>query len=1655
MKNTLIFFIVSFIPILTLSQPFENDWIVYSQKYYRIPVTEDGIYRIDRDVLEDVGVPVDLPDNMQIFYKGEEQYIYVKTEFGLIDFIEFYAEKNTGWLDTSVYNTQESHANPYYSLFNDTSTYFLTWNTSFDNRRLTIENDTDFVSYTPSVFCYKNILDQYTSNYYSVGSNPEYTACEGWFGSRFGKKDSQTNTSQTKTVPTGNAYLSGPATQVEICVISTNDASSSGEYNHHLSVGFLNITWEALYHGYQVIRLDTMVSSSQLISDETDFLFSCIDDLSVLTDRQAVSYISVLYPHNYDFEGTSEFGFSVPDAAGDKSYLEITNFSTGGSAPVLYDLTYHKRVEIVIDNDECRALIPDETGQEKVCYISSENAITYISDITPIRSKVGMDGFFTDYYSTYKSTDYIMITHPVLWNNVSQYMTYRESTGHNPAMINIEELYDQFAYGIEKHPLAIRNFVNYMIETWDSIPEHLFLIGKATYAGAYRNSDFIYNMTYVPSMGEPPSDVLITAGLNNTLYEPPVPTGRLGSLFPDQVDIYLSKVMEYESSVDSTGWKKNVLHFGGGLNTSEQNQFANYLEEYEVIIEDTLFGANVSTFIKNSSQPIENTATDSIKSLINNGVTLMTFFGHGSPTGFDQDIDDPSAYENQGKYPFILANSCYAGDIFTQHHNSQSEQWMMIEDKGCIGFMAVVDLGYPPYLHDYSEELYRNITYKNYGNSIAKCIKETIYKYQYENDNYLNPNVKSTCFEFTLHGDPALVLNAHALPDLMVNSNGVYFDPYNITTEMDSFNVDIVVTNIGKAIKDTFIVEINRVFPDESYEITEKIMTESLFKDTVTITLPVDKINGPGLNRLDITVDSKDSIVELSEFNNSVSVYLIIESGDITPIYPYKYAIYPNSTVTLKASTGNVFAPEQTYLFQADTNDMFSPPLISDSVIHQGGIVPWQLPMTMTDTTVYYWRVCRSEADPGDNNWKESSFIYIPTKTGWSQAHFFQFKNDDYNYIEFNRPERKFDFITTPKHLHCYNLGSPSSYQEYMEIFYDIDGASAFSCCGSSPAYNVVVIDSLTLNPWESNYDDFGQRNYPVCSGPYPDRYLVFSSTEQGRNDMLDMLVNHVEDGNYILIYTFRTGYFDDWTEDQYLAMESLGADTIRYVPDNYPYIFFVKKGNLSTAREMFGTDAYDDLDFHQDLETDFYYGDITSEIIGPSSSWETLHWRQHTIDADATEEVKLKVIGIDNSGNENVLMNNIFPGNYEIDLYDSINATAYPYLKLNMFNRDDDYQTPAQLDKWQIYFDGVPETALNPSEGYYFYSDTLQEGDDLVFSVATENISPYDMDSLLIGYYLKDKNNNFSALEYRRKRPHPAGDVLMDTITFNTLGYPGLNSVWIEVNPENPSTGAYDQPEQYHFNNIAEKYFYVQRDITNPILDVTFDGVHILDGDIVSAEPDIMIKLNDENKYLALNDTSLFTVYLKSYNTGTEERIYFIDDQGNEQLQWTPAELPDNSCEIFYSPEFIEDGIYELRVQAKDKSENESGSYYYAISFEIVTRSTITDIFNYPNPFSTSTRFVFELTGSEIPTDLRIQILTVTGKLVRVITLDELGNIHIGRNITDYAWDGTDMYGDRLANGVYFYKVIATLNGEEIEKRQTGTEQYFHKGFGKMYLIR
>ncbi len=1640
-------FYISFLILISYFNLFSqetNDWINYNQTYVKFKVAEDGIYRINRNTLVAVNnafLTVN-PKNIQVFVRGQEQpiYIYGENDFSFDpgDYIEMFCQKNDGFLDSSMYNNPSEQNNPYYSQINDTISYFITWeNSPNPKKRFATYSSANYNSYSEISSVIKQNLINYTNHFYWGQRVSNYSSGKGWF-------DSSNLTYQS---PVSKSFdisdrVSTSDVQVNFSVCGVPNSDVFSNLHHHLKIHFgSNEMYDASYTGYQGVKDQFIISSSEISSNNLSLSFSSNYNLNGQVDRNAIAYILLEYNRNLDFSNADYASFYISSSTQNRS-LALDHFN--GTNPVLYNIENSERTELIANSNQNIAVLHPNSEKNHLL-ISSNESLKTVSQIENVS--------FTDFKNLSENPDLIMIYQSILEPSVNDYVSYRKQQGYKVLKANISDLYNQFAYGIEKHPLAIRNFIDYLDRNYTQ-PKFLFLIGKSISSANIRNSSSAFHNCLVPTMGNPPSDVLLTSNLDGQGIQPSIATGRIAVRTSNELNIYLDKVKDYESAPNDI-WKKKALHFGGGSNSYEQTTFKNYLKEYEQIYDDTLIGGQVTTFLKNSSDPIQISVSDSVALLINSGVSQMTFFGHGSTSGFDQNIDAPENYNNRGKYPLIEANSCLSGDI---HQNTSyrtiSEQWVLIQNKGAIGFLAASDLGYASQLHQLAKQFYKSLSYEKYGEGIGLVIKEALKQYSWNQTN--NAYIKKTVYDNTFHGDPVVVINAFDKPDLQITNAGISFNPEPITTDIDSFSLNIEYFNVGRAFVDSFLISIEREYPNGSIDFQTIHRPACMYSDHMQVKIPTDLVNGVGLNKVKIRLDYLNQIEELSENNNEVQLSFLIQSNELIPIYPYEFAVVPNSNVTLIASSGNPFADEFTAIFQVDTTDSFdSPAFVSKNIVTNGGLTEWILPFTLTDSTVYFWRV----SVQGSNHWKSSSFRYIQGQRGWSQAHHFQFEKDEYQFINYKKQQRKFEYITTPKTLLCTNIGSvPVS--RVQEVGYWIDGVGDQNSCGAVSSFNVVVIDSLDLKPWTSDKDDYGQRDYPQCSSrSRPDDYFQFSTGDSTAMEDMAVFLNSIPTGYYILVYTVWNGNFTNLPENTKQVFEQLyPASQIRNIANNIPYIFYVRKGDASTGIEIIGSNTSDEINLTVSLPTNYDNGNIYSTLIGPAVEWKSFHWRyKNNIDNKITE---LKILATDNQGHQTELIQGLTKDSLNVlDLSSRIDANLYPYLQLEIYSKDSIQKTPTQIKSWSLLYQDVPETAIEPSEGYFFKRDTVQQGENIEFSISTKNISPYDMDSLKVSYFVKDGQNNINLIKSKKLKPHPSQNVITDTVSFNTASSKEKNSIWVEFNSVDSLTGKYDQLEQYHFNNIAVRYFYVETDKINPLLNVTFDGIHIMDGDVVSPNPEILIRIKDENKYLAMQDPNLVSVYLKSpyseEEIKIEIKIEINDSLNNQQLFWTASSLPDNVAEMLFLPKNLKDGIYTLRVGATDASANESGKYDYKINFEVVNKSTITQILNYPNPFSTSTQFVFTLTGKEVPDQMLIQIMTVTGKVVKEIDLSALANIHIGRNITDYKWDGRDQYGDLLANGVYFYKVYVRNNGAEVEKSSTNADQFFKQGVGKMYIIR
>jgi hypothetical protein len=1674
---------------------YENSWINYGQPYWKVKIAQEGIYRIPAIQFLANSIPLNgiNPSKIQVFHNGVEQYIYVNDQDGnnLLngsDYIEFYATKNDGTFDTQMYADSNWQPNPRYSLINDTAVYFLSFinpSNPATGKRLTNETDVNYSGYTAVPYFLKtNYIEEGNSyNYGDNTDNADYTEAEGWVGSPLVTDGSAAYMTTNKVLSTANIYSGGgvPATTVNTAIVGANNNP------HHVQIvgsGGIN-TDETSMVGYEVRRYSYSLPgySSQNIS-----LVYRVVPQGGIVDHASFVYATVTYPHTLDLEAASSFTMYVKDnGSAAKTYLPLTDFS---SAPaVCYDLTNHKRIAVTQSSSNVQVLIPnDGNSNPKQIYLSSEvnNSSNIITKIYP--TNYNLSSGFTNFnlLSPQYAVDsaYIIITSSTLKSTVDNYSTdlnqatwgYKQfrnyTTNNRVRVIDVDELYDQFAYGIRHHGLAIKKFAHYILDNWTvAPPQAIFIIGKSIQPDYIRHDPVRWAQCLVASYGYPTSDNLLLTGINGAVWEPAIPVGRLSAQNSGDINLYLDKVKEYEAlqNAPPLPWMKEVLHFGGGDNVAQQTTISYYLNDLKRIIEDTSYGGRVTSYFKNSPDPIIINQSDSLMAKINAGVSFMKFFGHASGSSFDISTDEPSNYRNYGKYPIVSASSCFAGNVH-DIQKSVGEKFVLQPGKAAIAFLASVGLGYEFYLYRYDTTLYKNIAFKYYGQPFSRIIQQTCKQLQLASSTDIR--IKQVNNEMCLQGDPALKLNNWSKPDYVAEESNVSFSPSSITTDLESFNVKFITRNWAKAVPDSFNVVINRTFPDGTDSVYTVRRSRCYYADTLTVTMQTGGVKGAGVNNFKIRVDlDPDSVNELNNIgNNQTTASVFIISNDITPIYPAKFAIHPNSMVTLKASTVNPFRPVRTYRFEIDTayfNDNLSSHSSlyrSGNVTSAGGVISWSPSnYPLIDSVVYYWRVYDDTTTILKN---ESSFIYIPQKTGWSQKHFYQFKNDIYQNVQADSATRKFNFGVNLSQLLVKNKGDAAISEYYLN---NVLAESGGGCTGffhpSLASVMVSVIDSLTLLPMNNENKDHGQWNkfydypntlYYTCRNR-PENYFIYSLANDAASfsRLFEWIRDSVADGNYVLMYSWTTW---SWQTNANTSLDSLMnylGNTTWPPPDGVPFSYVVKKGRTSVLNTaVYGSSTPDSANLSVLLRSQWYNGHMTSPSIGPAAKWSTLHWATHTIDTISTrDDAFVRIYGLNASTNTwDTLMYNV-PQYYTDSSLASINAAQYPYLKLDEFVQDDSLRTPPQTDKWQIYYDEAPECALNPARQYSFYNNPIAEGDTIKMSMAIDNIGNVPMDSLEVSWYLYDRDRVRHNLLTHKMDSLRVGQTLTANIRVDsTFNLHGNNSLWVEANPYTSN----HQQEQFHFNNLAEIKFNMTRDAINPILDVAFDGIHILDGDIVSGKPQIIIQLKDENKFLAMTDTGNFRVSIKSPSENTPSRVYFSQLSWSDSLHFKSATLPDNKAQIVYSPMLTEDGVYTLQVEATDASNNLSGKYDYRITFEVINKSTITEVLNYPNPFTTLTHFVFVLTGNEVPDRMRIRIMTVSGKVVREIMKEELGNIHIGRNITEYAWDGRDEYGDRLANGVYLYQVVTDFSsGKDIEHRTSDADKYFKKGWGKMYLMR
>jgi hypothetical protein len=288
-------------------------------------------------------------------------------------------------------------------------------------------------------------------------------------------------------------------------------------------------------------------------------------------------------------------------------------------------------------------------------------------------------------FDTENSADYILITHrdvgwdgngdPLAW--LTDLVTHREDQGLRVEVVDIEDVYDEFSYGI-KSPAALKDFLSYAYNDWEApAPRYVLLVGDSTYDpkdhwnGADTTAYLPTYLIFTEYKGETVTDEwFVTISGEDAIADMHI--GRLPVADAGQAASMVSKILTYETTpntkfVDPDAWEKNILLVADnqrvGADYLYEADFATMNEDAAALLPPLMEPYAGYLGIHYGSAAFLN---DFIFTTLNDdGALMVNYSGHGATQIWAEehilDNGDLSGLTNTAELPFFVSMSCETG----------------------------------------------------------------------------------------------------------------------------------------------------------------------------------------------------------------------------------------------------------------------------------------------------------------------------------------------------------------------------------------------------------------------------------------------------------------------------------------------------------------------------------------------------------------------------------------------------------------------------------------------------------------------------------------------------------------------------------------------------------------------------------------------------------------------------------------------------------------------------------------------------------------------------------------------------------------------------------------------------------------------------------
>lgn len=751
----------------------DGDW-------YRLETPDEGIYKIDRNYLQALGVDVNSidPRRIKIFGYGGytlpedltssksnspiENAIIVKGEedgsFGTEDYILFYGRQPEFW----EYSTKEKEIvrvkQPY------TKKNYYWFNIASTNGKRIVEK--------PSLSISDAYLQQTTL---AFKSNDKDSINLGKSGRDYFGDQLNFNTKSKTYLTTLDGIIPSSVIKYKFRVANKSESDITFNIEESGSIIYSRNIFGIPDHYYGNDDINETSYIGSLSQERSNIKFSISGNEPAAS--LYIDYFEIKYYKTLNASADNLIFFSK-DTTATIEYT-ISNFSNSNIH--VFDVTDFSNVKTI-----SQAVISG--GQIKFQSNEIEKRVSKYLAVNESTFKVPLNGIKmtpANLRDNLAGSELIVIAPREFQTQAERYASYRSNQSPNKLSVQtfyMDDILNNFSGGL-LDPTAIRDFIKFAYENWQVKPNYVLLFGDGDYD--YLNSEKV-SKNFIPTYqtaeslngysSYPMDDYYVCVSGNDNKID--LAIGRLNVRSTQEAEIVIDKIIKYETESEKGLWRNKITLVAddgpaatGIDNGAQHTRQSELLAEYNIpkyFDVDKIYLAAYPTFFTSSGRrkPEVNKA---IIDAINNGTLILNWIGHGGPgvwadeSVFEKITTIPQLINNN--YFFLTAATCDFGKYDDPSIQSSTEEMINKSGAGSIGTLAaarIVDSDSNAELNSmFYTNLFSSHEINNLPIRIGKAYFITKQSRFYDNDN-----------KFHLFGDPTLRLNEPQIQTVIDSVNG-------------------------------------------------------------------------------------------------------------------------------------------------------------------------------------------------------------------------------------------------------------------------------------------------------------------------------------------------------------------------------------------------------------------------------------------------------------------------------------------------------------------------------------------------------------------------------------------------------------------------------------------------------------------------------------------------------------------------------------------------------------------------------------------------------------------------------------------------------------------------------------------------------------------